>query len=259
MKTLKIGNRGSEVERLHNLLSMEYKFDEETKKKVIEFQKANSLIADGIVGYNTWQKLILKNHKSDNILLNSSDYKTVSELLDIEIASLKAIQEVETGGRGGFFKEGYPSILFEGHIFWRELEKRGIDPELHIKGNEDILYSKWTRKYYKGGIKEYARLEKAREINKEAADSSASWGMFQIMGFNYQSCGVSSLEEFIKYMHKDEFSQLVLTSNFLHKTKLYKFLQTKEWDKFAKGYNGPAYKENKYDIKLEKAYTKHKG
>lgn len=259
MKTLRIGNTGKEVEKLHDLLSMEYTFDENTKKEVIEFQKENSLTADGIVGYNTWQKLLLKSHKTENISLIPSDYKTISELLDIEIASLKAIQEVETGGRGGFFKEGYPSILFEGHIFWRELEKRNIDPKEHIEGNEDILYSKWTRKYYKGGIKEYERLEKAREINKEAADSSASWGMFQIMGFNHESCGISKIEEFIKYIHKDEFSQLVLTANFLHKTKLYKYLQTKEWDKFAKGYNGPAYKENKYDIKLEKAYKRHKG
>ena len=67
---------------------------------------------------------------------------------------------------------GRPIILFEGHIFWRELKKRGLDPERYVVGNENILYPSWRREHYYGGIREYERLEKAREIHKEAADAS---------------------------------------------------------------------------------------
>lgn len=33
-------------------------------------------------------------------------------------------------------------------------------------------------------------------------------------------------------------------------------LQAKDWAEFARRYNGPAYKENRYDEKLAKAYQK---
>ena len=58
---------------------------------------------------------------------------------------------------------GRPIILFEGHIFWRELKKRGLDPEKYVAGNENILYSSWRREHYYGGIREYERLDKQLE------------------------------------------------------------------------------------------------
>lgn len=70
-------------------------------------------------------------------------------------------------------------------------QKRGLDPEKYVAGNENILYPSWRREHYYGGIREYERLEKAREIHKEAADASTSWGMFQVMGFNYVMCGTA--------------------------------------------------------------------
>ncbi|WP_371413546.1 MULTISPECIES: N-acetylmuramidase domain-containing protein [Bacteroides] len=33
-----------------------------------------------------------------------------------------------------------------------------------MKGNENILYPKWEKGHYKGGIGEYDRLEQARKI-----------------------------------------------------------------------------------------------
>lgn len=44
-----------------------------------------------------------------------------------------------------------------------------------------------------------------------------------------------------------EFSIFYLTSHIVNK----------QWAEFAKGYNGSAYKENKYDTKLEMAYQKY--
>lgn len=196
--------------------------------------------------------------KSNSGRLIDEDFTQVAELLGCEPAALKAVQQVETGGRGGFFSPGRPAILFEGHIFWTQLKKRGSNPEDYVKGNENILYPKWEKGHYKGGIGEYDRLEQSRKINREAADASASWGMFQIMGFNYAACGEESIESFVRSMCESEFKQLLLTANFIKKnSQMLQALQARDWAVFAKCYNGPAYAQNRYDVKLEAAYQKY--
>ena len=196
--------------------------------------------------------------KSNSGRLIDEDFTQVAELLGCAPAALTAVQQVETGGRGGFFSPGRPAILFEGHIFWTQLKKRGSNPEDYVKGNENILYPKWEKGHYKGGIGEYDRLEQARKINREAADASASWGMFQIMGFNYAACGEESIESFVRSMCESEFKQLLLTANFIKKnSQMLQALQARDWAVFAKCYNGPAYAHYRYDVKLEAAYQKY--
>ena len=100
--------------------------------------------------------------------LTENDFQRVADCLGIEVAVVKAVQAVETGGRGGFVASGRPMILFEGHIFGREFKKRGLDPERHVAGNENILYPNWRRDHYYGGMREYECLEKAyRKFTKE--------------------------------------------------------------------------------------------
>lgn len=134
---------------------------------------------------------------------------------------------------------GKPAILFEGHVFWQQLVKKGIDPSKYVTGNEDILYPKWETGHYKGGMKEYERLEKARSINREAADASASWGMFQIMGFNYKACDENSVESFVTAMCESERKQLILSARFIKKGGMLSALIAKNWSEFACKYNVP--------------------
>lgn len=190
--------------------------------------------------------------------LSEQDFQRAADCLGIEVATIKAVQEVESGGRGGFLPSGRPPILFEGHIFWRELKNGGIDPRSVQAGNEDIVYEKWTRSYYLGGEKEYHRLEKALKIHEEAALASASWGMFQIMGNNFAECGKRSVKDFVECMRRSEAEQLMLFVAYLEKRKLQEYLRNKDWAGFARRYNGPAYAENSYDRKLEAAYNKYK-
>lgn len=263
MKTIKFQNTGEDVRFLQKLLGehgfkveQSGTFDEATRQAVIEFQKKHQLDADGIVGYRSWESLIFTGRKA-NERLSEEEFSLVAKLLDVETAALKAVQEVETGGRGGFFAPGKPAILFEGHIFWSQLKKRGIDPSLIVKGNEDILYPKWEKGHYKGGLGEYERLEKARAIHREAADASASWGMFQVMGFNYAACDEASVASFVEAMTKSELHQLILAGRFIKKAGMLPALQSKDWAEFAKRYNGPAYAQNKYDEKMASAYRKY--
>jgi hypothetical protein len=266
MQTIRINSRGGDVFTLQELLK-EWGYDipatgyfgQMTDKAVRDFQTKGRLTADGIVGRRTWELLMDKDARLlATLRLKEEDFVKSAEALNVEVATVKAVQEVETGGRGGFFAPDRPSILFEGHIFWSQLKKKGVNPEDYLEGNEDILYPKWTKEHYCGGIKEYDRLEKAMMIDEEAAISSASWGLFQIMGFNHKVCGCEDVKEFVERMKENEGSQLALFTAFVQSNKLDDFLREKDWAGFAKRYNGPAYAENRYDEKLKNAYEKHK-
>lgn len=266
MQTIKKGASGKDVEQLQQLLCQRgYKigvdgiFGKATDEAVRKFQEDNGLTADGIVGQQTWEMLQCENPQAlASLRLKSDDYAHAAELLGVEVAAVRAVLDVETGNKGGFLDVGKPTILFEGHIFWSQLQKRGIDPAKYQKGNEDILYPKWTKAYYKGGLAEYDRLERARSIHREAADSSASWGLAQIMGFNYSTCGSQSVSEFVDAMSENEGKQLELFVRFIKGSKWNKYLKALDWKEFARHYNGPSYAENQYDKKLAKAYEKYK-
>src|SRR5690606_26373222 len=101
-----------------------------------------------------------------------------------------------------------------------------------------------------------ASLGDAPEIYA-AAYCSASWGAFQIMGYHYESLGYKSINDFVAKMDEHEREHLIAFGKFLEANNLITHLKNKDWAKFARGYNGPAYKLNKYDIKLEKAYKKY--
>lgn len=159
-------------------------------------------------------------------------------------------------------------FFLRGHVFWSELKKRNLNPNslLSIE-NQDILYEKWTKKYYRGGAGEYERLEKAAGISnlpevKEAAFCSASWGSFQIMGYNFKNLGYNSIDNFVSAMNNHEREHLVAFRKFISMKsfsgkKLLNWLIEKNWEKFAEGYNGSGYKKNKYDEKLKAAYIKY--
>lgn len=263
MKTIKLQDTGEEVRYLQQLLAEQDfpvtqtgSFDEATRQVVIAFQRKHQLDADGVMGYRSWETLLFAGHKAGE-QLSEEDFTLAAKLLDVEPSALKAVQEVETGGRGGFFAPGKPAILFEGHIFWNQLKKHGIDPIQHVSGNENILYPQWEKGHYKGGLGEYERLEQARAIHREAADASASWGMFQIMAFNYAACDEKSVASFVEAMTESEQRQLLLAARFIRKGGMLPALQAKDWAEFAKRYNGPAYAQNKYNEKLAAAYKKY--
>jgi len=190
--------------------------------------------------------------------LSDDQIKAAAENFGIEPAALKAVARVESGKQGGFLPDGQPVILFEGHVFWKELRARSIDPNRFSPGNEDILYEKWTNAFYQGGAAEHRRLQRAVAINKEAALCSASWGLFQVMGFNWPSCGFKSLQDFINAMYRDEAGHLQACLGFIKAKGLKAALQRQDWAAFARGYNGQGYAVNKYDIRLAQEYAKAK-
>ncbi len=174
---------------------------------------------------------------------------------DLEPAVILAIQSVESGNNG-YLPDGRPKILFEGHVFWRQLKNAGMNPADHVAGNEDILFEKSDRSKYIGGKAEYDRLEKAVKIDRLAALKSASWGEFQIMGFNHKTVGYPDVESFVKAMKEPGAGQIRAVLAFMENNKLLPLVRgpNKQWARFARAYNGAGYAKNQYDVKLEKAY-----
>lgn len=182
--------------------------------------------------------------------LTAGDFDMAAKKLGCEEACIRAVTDVESKG-GGFFPCGKPKILFEAHIFSKKTF------HLFDKGYPDISSLKWNKALYVGGEAEYRRLEKAMTINRQAALESTSWGLFQIMGFNYSASGFSSVEDYIQAMFESEGKQLLAFVTYISRTGLVAYLKSKDWKSFARAYNGPKYAENKYDTKLEAAYKKH--
>ncbi len=182
--------------------------------------------------------------------LEDYDFETAAYSLDCDVAAIKAVAEVESRG-AGFLDDGRAKILFEGHIFYRYT--KGAYKDSH----PTICYLPWTKKYYLGGAKEYERLAEAEKLNRTAARMSASYGKFQIMGFNFTACGYTSVDEFYDAMQKDEQEHLNAFCEYLKHFNLDAALRKHRWKDFAKGYNGPDYWKNNYDKKLEQAYAVH--
>jgi hypothetical protein len=273
MITLRLKSRGESVHVLEELLvHLDYNikvsnyFGVDTHNAILDFQRKKNLVVDGIVGIKTWSKLLASEEKltsNNDKLLSEQNLKEFAITNNLELATIKAVNAVESSGKG-FFLSGRPKILFEGHQFWKALKRYGINPEQFVnENNNDVLFKKWTKIHYKGGEREYDRLKKAENIGadkafKDAAKEAASWGAFQIMGFHWKTLGYPSIDDFVAKMHINEGEHLKAFGKFLEANRLIRKLQNKDWAGFARGYNGAGFKQNKYDEKLQKAYDKFK-
>lgn len=182
--------------------------------------------------------------------LTDEDYVWAAQQLGCDAAAVRAVAEIEAP-KGGFLSDGQVTILFERHWFDRLTGGR-----FRIK-YPDISHP--TAGGYIGGAAEHRRLQRAVELDREAALQSASWGKFQIMGFNYRTAGCKTLQEFINRVHRSERAQLELFVNFLKNRGLAKIIANKQWATFARIYNGKAYKKYNYDTRIAAAYIKHGG
>jgi len=182
--------------------------------------------------------------------LTSEDFESAAVALDVEIAVIKAVAEVETAGNA-FDDDGRPRILYERHYFHRLTFGEYSIKYPDISNSTSGGYGKFSA--------QYGKLEIAYKLNADAALCSASWGRFQIMGENYKSAGFESVTEFVRAMTISESEHLHAFTNFVKSGKfMHKALQDKDWAGFAKRYNGPKYKDNQYDKKMEAAYEKYK-
>jgi hypothetical protein len=188
-------------------------------------------------------------------MITEMQFEKSAFTLGVEPAVIKAVAEVESNGEG-FLADGKVKILFEPHIFWKQLRQKGIKPELHQHNNADILYATWKPGKYGPVSKQHDRMNRAAAIDREAALLSASWGKFQIMGFNFKKCDFDNVEDFIASLNSGEDEHLNTFICYIKNTFLDDELKAHDWKSFARSYNGPLYWKNNYDKKLKQAYEK---
>ena len=182
-------------------------------------------------------------------ILTDEDYRLASEVIGCDIAIIKAVAIVEAP-RGGFNPDGTPVTLFEGHWFWHFTSGRF--------GYSDISYERWTRKHYgKTWKQEQNRIERAIKLDRVSALKSASWGKFQIMGFNYKKCGFKTIQGFVNAMYHSEGKQLKAFVNFIKHSRLDDELRDRNFARFAYFYNGKKHYINKYAPRMERAYLRY--
>ena len=76
------------------------------------------------------------------------------------------------------------------------------------------------------------------------------------MGENFAAAGFQNVEEMVAAMAQSEDAQLAAMGDFLASTKLRAALQAHDWATFARGYNGPNFAINRYDVRLNGEFLK---
>lgn len=160
----------------------------------------------------------------------------------ISLAMLQAFLEVESAG-SGFFTD------------WHGQQRIKIQFEPH-------WFKRYTGTRIANGVeaqrKEWDAFNEAAQVSLEAAMLSTSWGLGQVMGFNYKLAGYASVDDMVDAFKKSEQEQVKGMLNFCKNRKgLMEAIQSLNWHKVALLYNGSNYAEGGYHLKLAKAYVRH--
>jgi hypothetical protein len=185
--------------------------------------------------------------------LASSDIATIAAQIGVPEVALSAVLAVETQG-SGFDSAGRPQILFEPHVFFRNLGGDRLAKAMQL----GLAYPHWGERPYPAtsdGL--YAELTLAVGIDETAALKACSWGIGQILGENFQAAGFDTPQAMVQACMDSEFAQLGMMAHFIVANGLAAALSAGDWAAFARGYNGPGYTSNRYDIKLASYVSAH--
>lgn len=223
-------------------------------------------------GWDLLQKYIAQRFVDDG------DFEKAAAELGVKQSAVRAVAETESRGNG-FLKRGKVKLLFERHKFYKYLGEALKQPVVrqHIqdvlsisvpKTDKDLL-NLVCNKYpdicnsvaggYKGDLLEHDRLDLAMSLDPYAALMSASYGMYQIMGFNHKLAGYDSPNDMYIAFSESEKNQFWGFVNFIkNNPNIWSALKRNDWLKFAEGYNGKAFATNDYNNKVKRAEEKYR-
>ncbi|MEP9372531.1 N-acetylmuramidase family protein [Mesorhizobium sp. KR1-2] len=186
-----------------------------------------------------------------------SEIAAVARTLGIETEALLAVAEVESAGQAYARVDGRdePLIRFEGHYFDQRLSATnqakaralGLSaPAAGVVANPRTQEARWRL------------LERAAAIDRKAAYESVSWGLGQVMGAHWAWLGYAHVDALVAEARSGVGGQVRLMARYIDKAGLSPSLRERDWAAFARGYNGPNYRQNGYHTKIASAYQRYR-
>jgi hypothetical protein len=176
--------------------------------------------------------------------------------LKVSPAALLTVIEVESAGVSlwSVGRDMLPPIRFEGHYFHRLLSPKKRKAAVRL----GLAHRKAGRvknpRSYKA---RYALFERAMQIDPDAAIQSISMGIGQVMGAHWKALGYQSPQHMWADVCGSVAGQVRAMILFIEKNNLVRHLKSLSWHKFARAYNGKAYRKNRYARKMAAAYARH--
>ncbi|GGD24502.1 N-acetylmuramidase domain-containing protein [Aureimonas glaciei] len=181
--------------------------------------------------------------------LDDIDLPKLGARVSVGEDEIHAVIDVEASG-GAWDRQGRPKMLFEPHVFYRNLSGAARDKAVAV----GMAYPKWGTKPYPADS--YPRLLQAMAIDETAALKAASWGLGQILGENFAMAGFASPQAMVLAFLDDAEAHLEAMVAFIIAAGLDDDIRRHDWSGFARGYNGPGYAKNRYHLKLATAFAK---
>lgn len=191
--------------------------------------------------------------------LTNENYKWIAEKIhkDCEPEMVIAFSRVECR-REPFDKDGFPAILYERHVFFRNVKNR-VNRTAWTKQYSTLCYpSGYGRGGYGSFASQRVKLSKAMSLDKEAAMEACSWGPFQELGENWEDYGFSSIGEFVDTMKNGLYGASDIFIRSIKHRGLVQPMVKRQYTVLASKYNGAGYKEFHYDDQIQGEYTKAK-
>lgn len=200
--------------------------------------------------------------KGDANRLDDFDLPRIGSTIGVGEDELHAFMDVEAAG-SGFDSLGRPKMLFEPHLFYRNL---GPGEKRNKAVAAGLAYPSWRRDY---PPESYSRLAKAIAIDEDAALKSASWGLTQILGSNHLAAGYQSPQAMVSSFMADEAEQLEATVRLMSKWGIDDDMRElreialagrstlpSDAIAIARVWNGPAFAKNGYHTKIAAAHNR---
>ncbi len=189
--------------------------------------------------------------------ITETDFIAFASRMNVPVGHVKGVRKVEAP-QGSFNDQGRPTILYERHVGYRNLEP---DDKASAAATAPGLF--FPKGYGKGGYGAYSvqydKLAAACAIDPHAAFAACSWGAFQVLGENAVNMG---------YVGPFDMALSLVESEAAHLETLRRFIVMKGLEDelracrpndpdscipFVRRYNGEGFREFNYHVKLAKA------
>ena len=176
--------------------------------------------------------------------MTNEDFIELSKEFGLSFAQIKAVDTVESGGRGFDKYNGKIIIQFEPRWFKR---KSPYTPS-----------GLWSLNKVERQAQEWLAFNDAFKKDANSAMESTSIGRMQVMGFHWKLLGFKSVGAMWDFAKISEINQMRLGLNFIKSNpKMFMALKNNDWRTFAYYYNGSQYERFNYHTRLEKAHNKY--